>query len=283
MGCLSRGPSASAKAPRASRCRVDKAGDDEPSQATNARIAALAAFVFAIVCALLTATTWAMTASTRFFTAGPQAALETAIRADDIERIAAAIASGASVNATGKFNVTPLMVAVDAQRPRAVQALLRAGASPNAVAQDGNGPVSLAVKSYQAQPFGRDILLAIFQGGGDADTRRPDGDPVLMQFIVDRNVAGLRLMKELGANLDLADKAGDPLVLGVAMSQDWDMAWALIELGAAYDYEDGKSRWPLSLALKGTYPSPDSPLYRYKRRIWQLLDDKGIAVPPLAN
>ena len=83
------------------------------------------------------------------------------------------------------------------------------------------------------------------------------------------------------ANLDILDRTGDPLVTSVAMSQDWDMAWALIELGAAYDYEGGRSRRPLSLALKGRYPAPDSPLYPYKRKVWQLLKDKGLPVPPL--
>jgi hypothetical protein len=222
-----------------------------------------------------------MTPSPRFFATGPQAALEAAIRADDAEGIAGALARGASVNATGKFNITPLMVAVDAQSPHAVQALLTAGARPNALAQDGNGAVSLAVKSYLAKPFGRDIMLALFKAGGDPNTRQPDGDPVLMRFIYDRDAAGLKLMKQLGANLDIPDRTGDPLVTSLAMSQDWDMAWALIELGAAYDYENGRCRRPLSLALKGRYPAPDSPLYPYKLKVWHLLKDKGLAVPPL--
>jgi uncharacterized protein len=245
-------------------------------QAVNAALRLLA-----LVGLLMTTTTKAMTSSHPFFASGPQAALELAIRADDVDAIAAALAHGAAVNATGKFDITPLMIAVDAQKPRAVQALLMAGARPNALARDGNGPVSLAVKSYLARPFGRDIMLAVFRGGGDPNARQPDGDPVLMRFIYDRDVADLKLMKELGANLDILDRTGDPLVTSVAMSQDWDMAWALIELGAAYDYEKGRSRRPLSLALKGRYPAPDSPLYEYKRRVWQLLKDKGLAVPPL--
>lgn len=244
--------------------------------------AALAAWcLLALVGVLRTTTALAMTSSTQFFTSGPQAALELAIRADDVAAIAAALAHGASANATGKFDITPLMIAVDAQKPRAVQALLMAGARPNAIARDGNGPVSLAVKSYLAKPFGREIMMAIFKGGGDPNARQPDGDPVLMRFIYDRDAADLKLMKQLGANLDILDRTGDPLVTSVAMSQDWDMAWALIELGAAYDYEGGRSRRPLSLALKGPYPAPDSPLYPYKRRVWQLLKDKGLAVPPL--
>lgn len=247
--------------------------------ATNATLAALR--LLALLGLLAINITQAMTNSHSFFASGPQAALEIAIRADDVDAIAAALAHGASVNATGRFDITPLMVAVDAQRPRAVQALLMAGARPNARAQDGNGPVSLAVKSYLAKPFGRDIMMAIFHAGGDPNARQPDGDPVLMRFIYDRDVADLKLMKQLGADLDVLDRTGDPLVTSVAMAQDWDMAWALIELGAAVDYEGGRARRPLSLALKGRYPAPDSPLYAYKRKVWQLLKDKGLPVPPL--
>lgn len=223
-----------------------------------------------------------MTPINSFFAAGPQAALEIAIRADDVARINAALNHGANVNARGRFDITPLMVAVDAQCLRAVQALLKAGALPNAVAQDGNGAVSLAVRSYLAQPNGREILRAVFNGGGNPDTRQPDGDPVLMRFVHDRDVADLALMKRLGANLDIRDRGGDPLITKLAMAQDWDMVWAFIELGAQADYENGKSRQPLSLALKGDYPAPDSPLYPYKRKVWQWLKDKGREVPSMA-
>ena len=222
-----------------------------------------------------------MTPSNKFFASGPQAALEIAVRADDAAGLARALADGADANAAGRFGVTPLMVAVDAQSPRAVNALLKAGAAPNALAQDGNGPVSLAVKSVRAAPHGRDILLAVFHAGGDPDTRQPDGDPVLMRFILDHDPAGLRLMKSLGADLDILDRAGDPLVTGVAMAQDWDMVWALIELGAKVDYEHGRSRQPLSLAFKGRYPARDSPLYPAKLKVWRFLTDKGIALPPM--
>lgn len=217
----------------------------------------------------------------QYFVSGPQATLEIAIRADDTEGIARALAHGATANASGRFHITPLMVAVDAQRPRAVDVLLNAGALPNAIAQDGNGPVSLAVKSVRAAPFGHDIMLRLFRGGGDPDTRQPNGDPVVMRFILDHDPAGLELMKSLGANLDIRDRAGDPLITNVAMSQDWDMVWALIELGARVDYENGKSRQPLSLAFKTYYPAPDSPLYPVKLKVWHFLTDKGITLPPM--
>ena len=172
-----------------------------------------------------------MTPTSQFFASGAQAALELAIRSDKLADMTRAIANGASVNAKGKFDVTPLMVAVDAQSPRAVQALLQAGALPNARAHDRNGPVSLAVRSCRAKPNGRDILLAVFAGGGDPNARQPDGDPVIMRFILDHDAAGLRLMKSQGADLNVVDRGGDPLITNIAMSQDWDMVWAFIELG----------------------------------------------------
>lgn len=243
----------------------------------------LTALLASVLCLAINSSATAMTSLNKYFPSGPQAALEIAIRADNVVDMNEALRHGASANATGKFSITPLMVAVDAQRPRAVRALLDAGALANAVAQDGNGPVSLAVKSYLEKPFGREIMLAVFKGGGNPDTRQPDGDPVLMRFIYDRDVADLALMKSLGANLDILDRGGDPVVTKLAMSQAWDMVWALIELGAEADYEGGKSRQPLSLALKGDTPVPGTALYAYKAKVWHYLKDKGVALYPLTR
>jgi hypothetical protein len=241
----------------------------------------LGAFFVATACAWTNSSHQSMTSANQFFASGPQAALEIAIRANDTAGVASALANGAVVNAAGKFEITPLMIAVDVQNMAAVQALLQAGALANAHAADRNGPVSLAVKSYQAVPHGRDILVAVIKAGGDPDSRQPDGDPVLMRFILAHDPAGLKLMKSLGANLDILDRGGDPFITNVAMSQDWDMVWALLELGAAYDYEDGSTRQPLSKALSLRYPAPDSPLYPYKRKVWQFLKDKGLALKPM--
>ena len=224
-----------------------------------------------------------MPAINHVFASGQQAALETAIRAHDRVALRRALEAGAAVNATGQFEITPLMIAVDVQNLEAVKALLGAGALPNARAADRNGPVSLAVKSYQATPHGRDILAAVINGGGDPDSRQPDGDPVLMQMILAHDPIGLKLMTSLGAHLDILDRGGDPFITNVAMSQDWDMVWAMLELGARYDYERGETRQPLSKALSLRYPAPDSPLYPYKLKVWQFLRDRGVTVQSLKN
>ena len=224
-----------------------------------------------------------MSSQSQFFDSGPQAALERSIREHDRSALNRCLVAGANVNAKGKFDVTPLMIAVDVQDLEAVDILLAHGALANARAADRNGPVSLAAKSYRAHPHGRDILVAVIHGGGDPDTRQPDGDPVLMQMVLAHDAVGLKLMKARGANLDTLDRGGEPFITNVAMSADWDMVWAMLELGAAWDYEHSDTRQPLSKALSVRYPSPDSPLYPYKLKVWQFLKDKGIALPPLRN
>lgn len=218
-----------------------------------------------------------------FFTSGPQAALEEAIRADDSVEIARAIANGAAVNATGKQEVSPLMIAVDAQKPAAVKALLQAGANPNIKAVDGNTAVSLATENYTANPNGHAIMLAVMHAGGDPNTLRPDRDPVIRRFFNDHDLDDVRLFKQFGANLDIIGRGDEPLITSVALAQDWDGVWCLIELGARYDYENGKSTQPLSDALSLKFPAPDSPMYPFKLKVWQLMKDKGLPVKPLRH
>ncbi|MDD5295819.1 MAG: hypothetical protein PHU46_02800 [Rhodocyclaceae bacterium] len=208
---------------------------------------------------------------------GPDALLDGAIQADDRSAIARAIASGANPNARGIHDVTPLMLAVDRLKPQAVAELLARGADPNARAGDGNGPVSLAVENYRNAP---EIMFAVIRGGGNPDTRRPDDDPVIMRFVNDRNCEFIRHMKALGANLDITSRMGDPIISDAAIGADWDVVWCLIELGARYDYE-GKVRDPLSKSFFDDFPAPDSPIFPYKKKVWQFLKEHGIAVPPL--
>ena len=78
----------------------------------------------------------------------------------------------------------------------------------------------------------------------------------------------------------LPSRAGDPIITDASTGRDWDVVWCLVELGARYDYEVGIGR-PSAGHSSGTFPAPDSPIYPYKKKVWQFLKDHGIAVPPL--
>ncbi len=215
-----------------------------------------------------------------FFTSGIQERLESAIRADDPATIAELLSRGARANARGLRDVTPLMIAVDAQSPRAVAALLNARADPDLKAVDGAGAVHLAVENHAVSPDGHAILEMIMKGGGNPNARRPDDDPVIMRFIYDHDLDDLRWFKSLGADVDIRARTSRPLIADAAFAQNWDGVWCLIELGAKYDYED--TLYPLSEALDSSYAaSPDALLHPYKMKVWQLLKDKGLLRKPM--
>jgi hypothetical protein len=217
-----------------------------------------------------------------FFASALEQRLELAIRANDGAQVTRLVVAGARVNARGRRDVTPLMIAVDAQAPDAVAALLRAGALPNARADDGAGPVYLAVENHAARLHGHTILEMILRGGGDPNTRRPDGDPVLMRFVHDHDMDDLRWLKSLGADVDIQARTSRPVIADVAWGQNWDAAWCLIELGARVDYEG--TPFALSEALNSPYASsPDAALYPYKLKVWQFLRSRGIAVAPFVT
>jgi uncharacterized protein len=204
------------------------------------------------------------------------ARLESAILADNRRAIAQAIEKGAKVNARGIHDITPLMLAVDRHKQQAVFELLAHGADPNMKAADRNSAVSLAVENYRDMP---EIMFAVIKAGGNPNTRRPDNDPVIMRFINDRNCEYIRHMKSLGADLNITTRGGDPIINDAGVGADWDVVWCLIELGAKYDYEQ-TSRLPLSKCLANRFPSHDSPIYPYKKKVWQFLKEHGVAVRP---
>jgi hypothetical protein len=214
-----------------------------------------------------------------FFTSGVQQRLEIAVRNNDPVGVAQLLSDGAQVNARGKHDITPLMIAVDAQAAGAVAVLVRAGADTRPRASDGTTAVHLAVENHGASPDGHAILEMIMRAGGDPNTRRTDGDPVIMRFVYDHDLADLRWFRTLGADVDIAARSGRPLIADAAFGQNWDSVWCLIELGARYDYEH--TLYPLSEALNSPYgASPDSLLYAYKLKVWQRLKNDGVAVPP---
>ena len=210
-----------------------------------------------------------------FFTSGIQERLESAIRADDADAIHRLLSAGAQVNARGKRDATPLMIAVDCQAPNAVAALLGASANPNLKAIDGASAVHLAVENHAAGPNGHAILERVMRAGGNPNTLRPDQDPVIMRFVYDHDLDDLRWFKSLGADLDIKARSSRPLIADVAFAQNWDAVWCLIELGARVDYED--TPYSLSEALDSNYASsPGAVLYPYKMKVWHLLKDKGL-------
>ena len=216
-----------------------------------------------------------VTVNNNFFD-GNSGRLEAAVRADDSRAIAESLSAGLDANTRGKQGVTPLMLAVDLGALAAVTTLLAHRANPNDKAIDGASAVSLAVENYKRQP---DILLAVMQAGGDANLRRPDGEPVIIRFVNDRNCEYMRMMKQFGADVDALDRSRDPILTHAALADDWESVWCLISLGAKFQNLPGF--YTLSRLLKSKTISVGSAQFTFKQRVWSHLREHGIDVSPL--
>ena len=207
---------------------------------------------------------------------GPNAALERAIEDDDPGAVDAALRAGASAGARGTYNITPVEYAVGTQKKQATAALFRHKADPNLKDDEGDNAVTLAVKLYRTDP---DLLRMVLDAGGDPNTRRPDNDPVIVHFLADRNFDAITMLHARGADLDAVGRDRRSLIVRTAGAADWDVVWHMIELGA--DTELPKTQAGLVFNfIEPVFPSPGSPLYLDKVKVYRFLVAKGLHPTP---
>jgi hypothetical protein len=125
----------------------------------------------------------------------------------------------------------------------------------------------------------RSQIVAAIEAGADPNWRMRDGDPIIMRFMNDRDCEGIRWLKAKGANLELRTRAGDALITDAAIAGDWDVVWCLLQLGA--DPMPPGARLSLPRLLQTRSPSKDSPIYPYKRYVWQHLQQMNVDLPSL--
>lgn len=202
---------------------------------------------------------------------GRDVPLERAIEADNPAAVTTAIAAGASANARGAHGVTPLEFAVGTGRKKAAAALIAHHADPNLRDEEGDCAVSLAINAYRRDPA---LLALVLDGGGDPNAARPDGDPVIVRFINDRDLDAITYLHARGADID-AEVDGQPMVVNAAWGADWDVVWRLIELGARTDTPKAAAGLIETFKIPGA-TLPDSPIYPFKVKVWEHLKAQGL-------
>jgi len=202
---------------------------------------------------------------------------EQAILNDNAAAVAEAIELGADPNARWEHLVTPVEFAVGHLKYNVVKELLLRGADPNLKDAEGDSAVTLAVSAYRKAP---ELLDLVLSGGGNPNARLPDGNPVIIRFINDRDLKWIRRLKEAGANIDDRDRSGQPLVINAGIIEFWDVLWCLLELGAKYDYS-GEPWTLVDVFASPEATPPDSPLWPYKVKVWHFLNDRGMKLPKL--
>ena len=206
-----------------------------------------------------------------------EAGLEGAINADDADAVRHAIAAGARVNASGTMGVTPLEYAVGTLRARAAGALISSGADPNAKDDEGDTPVTVAATAYSRDPSLLKMLLA---AGGDPNTRRPNGDPIITRFTADHDLDAITYMKSVGADINAQTRTGLSLLNSAAMTEDWDVVWCLLQLGA--QFSDVSAPNNILTAFRTPLVTPQGSLrWECKVKVWRFPKAQGLnPIPP---
>jgi ankyrin repeat protein len=229
-----------------------------------------------LVASLLSACSQKGKVKVNWFT-GKDQPLQSAMDADDVNQLHAALQNGASVDAKGVHGVTPLEYAIGHFSKQTYAELLRQRANPNQKDEEGDNAVTLAARAFAKD---QQYLVWAIQAGGDPNTRGPNNDPIIAYFKAAHNLQAIQLLHSLGANINIRRRTRRPLIIDAALTDDWDIVFLLLRLGASYDYPNE----PMTLAdcfKNQAATPPDSPLYGYKKSCWEFLSSQGVTLPPL--
>ncbi|MGE0447572.1 MAG: ankyrin repeat domain-containing protein [Vicinamibacterales bacterium] len=191
-----------------------------------------------------------------------------AVRAGDAAAVRQLLAKKADVNAKQPDGATALHWAAERDRTDLVDALLRAGALPDAVNDYGVTPIMLAAAN------GSDAAIErLIAGGADANAALPTGETVLMTAARTGKLAAVRALVAHGADVNAKEKVKGQTALMWSIWQGHDdVTLALVEAGADVKAASAAGSTPMLFAVReGNLP------------ILRLLFDRGAADPNQAG
>jgi len=231
---------------------------------------------------------------------GPDVALQRAVDADDPQAVEQALRSGADVNAHERqIGGTILEYAVAQLRNRAIAVLLQHGADPVLRDRENANAVTTAADAWFKDPTPLRLLL---DAGADPNTRDEEGEPILDSFLTLKQADAIDLLVKHHADINILT-AGDydsknknpgpnqvkapngrPVILSQASSDDWDMVYKLLELGAKFDYPNSPASMPGWFNPRyANIPGVGSQMYDYKVKCWKFMTERGLKLPPFAG
>jgi hypothetical protein len=201
--------------------------------------------------------------------------------ADDGEGLINRIDSeGIDIETTGYEGVNLLNWAVGAQRYKSVEALLKAGADPDYLNNLEIGNLSLAI--YLAD----ETIIRVLAKYG-ANMQRAPKEYTLKAAISDHGIKLIPLLVELGADPDISDRGGNPLVSSVGTT-GMRAILLLLDLGASPITTPAEEEYFRRQYVRRPFGYPDNPpsgLYTSDLygELYQRMIEFGVAEPNEAH
>lgn len=207
-------------------------------------------------------------------------ALAVAATKGDTAKLDSLVKAGVDVNSRGRHGLTPLFSAVLAENSVGVEGLLKDGADPNAVTDDGSSIMHDAA-SLISEPA---ILALLLKYGGNPNAARvSDGYRPLHLAISmapeDKSTEKVLVLIAHNADLNGQNESGEtPLMISVSLVR-YDIALLLLEHGADYTLKNkyGNSiRYYIQQNIKtGWRAGPGSEQYELRKQVLERLEKNG--------
>jgi ankyrin repeat protein len=174
------------------------------------------------------------------------AELVLAAETGNTDRIKQLADEGIDVNFRGRYNVTPLLRSILAKNKEGYTSLLKLGADPNLLDQNGFSALHLSAREKDSSW----LREALAHGGKpnleNTGNQFYPGKTPLFGALEERQTENVRLLIDAGADVNhRSKKSGQPL--DVAMSRSFELVYVLLERGVQYEAGDFADSMNLSL------------------------------------
>ena len=199
-----------------------------------------------------------------------------AIMVGDVETLSKLYSAGANLNALGKFDNTPMRVALKFRREKVILFLLQHGVDPNFVTPSGAVPAFLAAEQDDTS-----ILSTLLDHGLNPNIKQ-DGEPIIFSTIREGQWANLRLLTSRGADLTSRTPNNSIVLLELVGMSQYDLAKALILRGADATIPNDTGLTLVKVLVNDQKAfGADRNNINFKKRaeLLQLLRERGVSVP----
>lgn len=213
-----------------------------------------------------------------YFSSAKEVKLINAITTSDVDLIKQLAREGVNLNAVGKFENTPLRVAVKLRHKQIVRLLLQLGVSPNSRTPKGTVAAADDVVTEKDPEY----LRIFFEFGLDPNLKC-EGVPLIFFAVSRSNWQQYDMLLAKGADINSKTPDGSSLLYNLVLQFEYDRAKALFEKGADFTATnkfgsnvlgrlvDAQRRFCVEPGLADCYK---------RAELLRLMQERGIAVPP---
>lgn len=212
-----------------------------------------------------------------YYSAPAEIKLIKAILSGDTSSVNRLAREGVNLNAVGKFENTPVRVAMKVKQKEIAQLLLKLGANPNFVTSKGVAAAVVTVTQKDPE------YLKLFFGFGLNPNLKSDDVPLIFYSISGGHWRQYDMLLAKGADINSKTPDGSSLMTELVMQMEYDRAKALLLQGADFRVvsKHGFSVLHSLVDYQRRFcEDPNLPDCRKRAELMKIMQARGMEIPP---